>query len=249
MLKTSEAIKDFMNAVKFKKTNNEEPVYECSVCKDSGIIISREKILPEIKICVKCSEKWKMRRMFKESGITEYDYRRYTLEKFVTDTQEAIEMKELANRFLADKNAKGIGFFGNSGTGKTHICIAICQAMKRTHYYWQYRREIQKIKNAMYTDGNEYEKLMKTPTTANILYIDDLFKDAWDGIKLSNQDAQIMFQIINERYIKQLKTIISSEYSLNKIYKSNEAIGSRIYEMIKPYLMKVEGENRRIRWK
>lgn len=247
MIKTSRLVRDFMNVVKFQEFNDEEKNYECLDCKDTGFIISRSDTLPKITNCKKCFKKWEMRRIFKESGITEYDYQRYTLQSFITDTQEAQDMKKLAQKFLEDKNAKGIGFFGNSGTGKTHICIAICQAMKKKHHYWQYRREIQKIKNSMYTDRNEFERLMKISATANILYIDDLFKGAWDGTKLANQDAQIMFQIINDRYIKRLKTIISSENSLNRIYKANEAIGSRIYEMVKPYLMKVEGENRRIR--
>lgn len=99
----------------------------------------------------------------------------------------------------------------------------------------------------MYTNRDEYEKLIDLAAKTPILYIDDLFKDAFDGKRIDRQDCQIMFQIINDRYIRELKTIISSEYSLNLIFKANEAIGSRIYEMIKPYVIKIDGENRRIR--
>ena len=241
-------LKELSGGIKIKeKTFVGSKCYECKLCKDTGFIVVNTKSLPKLVPCSSCIEKWRMRRILKNSGITEYDYQRYTLEKFLTDTPEAIEMKELATKFLADEKAKGIGFFGRSGVGKTHICIGICQALNKEHRYWQYRREIQKLKNVMYTNRDEYEKLIDLAAKTPILYIDDLFKDAFDGKRIDRQDCQIMFQIINDRYIRELKTIISSEYSLNLIFKANEAIGSRIYEMIKPYVIKINGENRRIR--
>ena len=57
-------------------------------------------------------------------------------------------MYDLAQSFLKDDEAKGIGFWGNSGTGKTHICIAICNELLKkgiSHKYFNYRRDIQRL--------------------------------------------------------------------------------------------------------
>ena len=98
----------------------------------------------------------------------------------------------------------------------------------------------------MYKDLNSYLDMIETPKTKPYLYIDDLFKGALVGNDIAQQDKQIMFDIINERYVRNLPTIISSEYSLNQIAKSDEAIGSRIFEMLNPYIIKVTGVNRRL---
>ena len=98
----------------------------------------------------------------------------------------------------------------------------------------------------MFKDFDEYERLLFVPTTKPYLYIDDLFKGAVSGDEIAQQDKQVMFDIINMRYVKKLPTILSSEYSLKSITNADEAIGSRIYEMCYPHLLKVQGANRRL---
>ena len=49
-----------------------------------------------------------------------------------------------------------------------------------------------------------------------------------------------MFEIINYRYINKLPIIVSSEYSIDELLNFDEAIGSRIYEMCKDYLVEIE---------
>ena len=59
-------------------------------------------------------------------------------------------------------------------------------------------------------------------------------------------ELRITYDIINGRYINNLRTIFSSEYTVSEIMKIDEAIGGRIYEMVMPYGVKCEGYNRRI---
>lgn len=169
------------------------------------------------------------------------------MDSFKTDSLGAYSMKKLARNFLADPNAKGIGYFGKPGTGKTHICIAICQAMHREHHYWQYRREIQRLKGLMYKDIDRYDDAIETVTKLPYLYIDDLFKAAIVKGELSRQDREIMFDIINSRYLNHMPTIVSSEFTVGQILEADEAIGSRLSEMLNPYIYTMETErNRRL---
>lgn len=189
-----------------------------------------------------------MHRFLKGSGITPENYARYTMDSFKTDNLTAFKMKDLAVRFLQDPSATGIGYFGRPGIGKTHICIAICHELHREHHYWQYRREIQRMKAVMYKDLDRYDEMVNKVSRLPWLYIDDCFKGAIVNGVMANQDQQLMFDIINSRYVNRLPTIVSSEYPLGTILEADEAIGSRLAEMLKPYIFTVaEAQNRRLK--
>lgn len=220
----------------------------CSMCDGSGFVRGDWKDgRREIKACPVCAAKAAHEARLKRSGISRSDYERHTLDSFKADTNEARRMKAAAEYYIANaKPTQSIGFFGRPGTGKTHICIAICQAIKKPHYYWQYRAEIQKIKNAEYRLPEVYDELIRKPSTAGFLFIDDLFKGAVINGGLSMQDKQIMFDIINRRYMNQLPTIFSSELPLKKITEMDEGIGTRIEEMTGSYAIACTGVNRRV---
>lgn len=239
-----QAIKAIERIIKnLPKTPAKEPVYKCHYCLDRGYLVTNDG---RAEMCPECLKKAERKRWAKQSGITERDYQRYTLESFKADTREAKAMFAAATKFLADENATGLGVFGKSGAGKTHLCVGVCQALNAEHYYWQYRQEIQHLKGVMLNRYDEYEKLLKVPKERPNLYIDDLFKGAFKVGEIQQQDLQIMFDIIDARYRRRLPTIISSEYSLNDITKADEAIGTRIYDLCYPYMVKVTTGNRRL---
>ena len=239
----AEIIRNLTNGVTF-----EEPKpSSCPKCDGSGYIKSWENGISHIEECPICAARKAHEARLKLSGISKEDYERYTMASFKPDTEEARRMKAAAGYYLANaKKEQSTGYFGKPGTGKTHICIAICQASNRPHYYWQYRAEIQRIKNAAYRLPQEYDELIKKAATASFLYIDDLFKGAIINGGLSGQDKQIMFDIINRRYMNKLPTIFSSELPLKKIIALDEGIGSRIAEMTGIYAITCNGVNRRI---
>ena len=65
-------------------------------------------------------------------------------------------------------------------------------------------------------------------------------------IDVEREDLQVIFDIINARYLNHLTTIFSSEYKVLDIIAVDEALGSRIYEMVSPYGIFVQGENQRM---
>ena len=135
-------------------------------------------------------------------------------------------------------------FQGRPGSGKTHICTAICSDLMRKGknvYYMAWRDESRTLKSLMNSD--EIDEPMRKLKRISVLYIDDFMKGG-----MSDADVRLAFEILNARYNdSKLRTIISSEYSIEKILELDEALGSRIYERSKGYIMAAPSENWRMR--
>ena len=84
-------------------------------------------------------------------------------------------------------------------------------------------------------DSEYYKKSISKFQNCDILLIDDLFKG-----KVNDSDVNIMFEIINYRYINNLPMIINSEFLIDRLLYFDEAIGSRIYEMCRDYLVQIK---------
>jgi len=220
---------------------------ECEECNGLGYILKDVNGYLTAVEC-HCHKAKRIKAALLTSGINAEEYELKNLDTFIADNPMAEKMKDNAERFLSDPNARGIGFFGKSGIGKTHICIAICQELTKEkgliHKYFPYKSEMQKLKASFY-DAEDYERLMSRWVNCDVLYIDDLLKFALGKDGIRNQDLEITYDIINTRYLNRAMTIFSSEYSLAEITDIDEALGSRIFSMIHPYGVKCEGENRR----
>lgn len=86
----------------------------------------------------------------------------------------------------------------------------------------------------MSLDSERRSEIIASYKTAEILYIDDLFKvgKAADGTcNPTGADISLAFEIINHRYINHLPTIVSTEKTPQELVEIDEATGSRIIEM------------------
>lgn len=234
--------------------------YKCLDCKDTGFLAMDIKgeyhplidLMGSEAISVapcRCKLNEDIKTKMKYSGIDPIEYEKKRFETFKRDTQENTQMYELAQRFMENYDtACGCGFFGKSGTGKTHICIAICNALAQkciSHRYFSYRTEIHLLKALTYKH-EEYDKQFYDFANTTVLYIDDLFKLARTNRgDFDMQELQIMYDLINYRYINNKKIIVSSEYTVSEIRDIDEATGSRLFEMLDGYGMQVKGKNRR----
>ena len=97
-----------------------------------------------------------------------------------------------------------------------------------------YRDVITKIKQNM-LDAEYYSKLISKYQTCEVLLIDDLFKG-----KINESDINIMFEIINYRYLNFLPIIVSTEFNIDRLLSFDESVGSRLYEMCKDYVVEIE---------
>ena len=238
---------DFNN---FKPRKFEQPKteYKCEKCKDSGFIFFVDEKGNNMARECECRQRRITEARLRQSGISLEEFERKSLNTFRDDTPEAKRMKEMAIKYLGDENALGIGYFGKSGTGKTHICIAICQELINRGLksrYFSYRADMQKLLKSYYQA--EYWEQIQEYTDVDVLYIDDLLKFAKSTRgDILESELRVVYDVVNTRYINHKRTIFSSEYSVGEIIGIDEALGSRIYSMVNPYGMKCEGENRRI---
>ena len=246
---------DGLNATEGNR--NEEDGYNCKICRNKGFVAKLiENDNGTYSHCFadcKCVETRNSIMRMRRSGLKDI-IKDYTFDKFEDTENWQKAIKQAAMSYA--KEPEGWFFLGGqSGSGKTHLCTAICRefllAGKRVRYML-WRDDVVKIKGAV-TDSEEYSKVINQYKTADILYIDDLFKTGKDKDntvqKPTGADINVAFEIINYRYNNpELLTIISSELSEDELLDIDEAIGGRIYERAKSFTIgKSRDRNYRIK--
>lgn len=100
--------------------------------------------------------------------------------------------------------------------------------------YVQWRGDIPAIK-AKVNDAEAYAEAMHPLKTVRALYIDDFLKGG-----VTDADKNIAFDLLNARYINpDAITIISTELTIDRILSWDEAIGSRINQRAKDYMLNI----------
>lgn len=222
---------DLLNAQKGTLTG-----YDCACCQNKGVIYYEEDDGIYVVPCT-CMQIRKALKRIKDAGLEKL-VDKCTFERFSTEKPFQKAMVQLAKQYL---NNGGIGFFigGQSGCGKTHICTAVTgQLIYRgsNAVYMQWRDDSVKLKQL--ANDPIYESMIQRYKFCSVLYIDDLFKTQ-AGKSPTQADINLFFEIINQRYIQQERTIISSEWTLEQILDFDEACGSRIAELCADYIISI----------
>lgn len=190
-----------------------------------------------------CIVKKQALKRVRRSGLCEM-YDKLTMENYRPDADWQKRLKGKAEDYLAEK---GGWFFlcGQAGSGKTHLTCAIAHELLecgREVRYMMWRQEAPRLK-AMVNDRDEYERRMDDLIGCEVLVIDDLFKG-----NVSEADVNLAFELLNARYNAPSKrTIISSERDMADILAIDEAVGSRIAERARGYVLKTADVNLRLR--
>lgn len=193
--------------------------------RDDGSIYTKDCDCMKIRRCV-----WEMEKSGLKNIIKEKTFDTYTATE---EWQKAIKAGAVA---YADNPDGWLLFCGQPGSGKTHLCTAVCRHRLLAGdevRYMPWRDKIAEIK-AMSLDNERRAEILQGFKTAQILYIDDLYKvgRAADGSSNpTGADIGLAFEIINHRYINHLPTIVSTEKTPQELAEIDEATGSRIIEM------------------
>ena len=168
---------------------------------------------------------------------------RYTFDGYIADTAHRRKVKAAAKAFC-DTDSGWFYISGKSGSGKTHICTAICSRLMeqgKAVRYMLWRDASAELKGLL-TDAEEYQDRIRKLKTVPVLYIDDFLKGGH-----SEADMRLAFEILNSRYNdSRLRTVISSELSLFEILNLDEAVGGRIFERSKGFVLEAPAENVRL---
>lgn len=229
-----------MNSQQQKK-QQEMNYYKCSECNDTGWIYDT---VSNTAIVCKCVKKEISIVQFKKAGINIEDKdKSFNTFKTWNDTSKDLKNTGISyyTNFEKIKNDRknSILLCGNPGSGKTHILLALANNFISNReikvIYMNYREAITNFKQN-YLDKEAYYKEISKYQFAELLLIDDLFKG-----KITETDINIMFEIINYRYINRLPIMISTEYKIENLLGIDEGTSSRIYEMCKDYLVEIIG--------
>lgn len=210
--------------------------YDCPDCMNRGKFAYMREDGSVGFIDCKCLKIRQYISKMKRSGMGEA-IKRFTFENFIDTEPWQKKMKQGAMEYAV--HSKGwILFCGQCGCGKTHLCTAVANTLLLSGYdvqYMPWRTDTAMLKELSMTgEGAKREKYMDKLREVTVLFIDDFFKTGQqtDGSKKPTvADINIAFDIINYRYTKELKTIISTELLPSELAGIDEATCGRIVEM------------------
>lgn len=230
-----------------------EPEYECPDCKDSGIYSYIGEDGHEYARMCKCREMKMAKQIMERSGIAP-EMREIGFKQYITGSNGyLINGKTRAFNYFKDfqkiekSRNNSILLCGQVGAGKTHLGIAISNNLMELRIpvvYMPYRNVVTQLKQKI-TDEEAYETEITKYKEARVLFIDDMLKG-----RITESDVNIMFDIVNHRYLNFLPMIVTTEKAVDELLAFDEAIGSRILEMCKGnvvYFERGKGLNYRLR--
>lgn len=214
----------------------------CEKCKGTTWIFYTDDQGYEIAKPCECRERVIALNLLASSGISEEDSKK-GFNGFETFNEPAlITAKDTAvNYFQNFKSIEGerinsIMLCGSSGRGKTTLGLAIANNLINSGVgvrYMPYRDVVTALKQQIGSDNKYiYNDHMHKLKNARVLFIDDLLKG-----KITDSDINIMYEIINYRYLQRKAVIISTEKTMEQLLEFDEAIGSRLIEMSKGYIV------------
>ncbi len=230
---------------------------ECPVCQGTGWKEIDIKGISQVTRC-KCF-KSKSRSKLIEQGKIPGRYRLCTFESYENHHASQRVAKRIAEQFVKnypDVDDAGLFFIGNCGVGKTHLAVAIIQALIKTKgvpcVFFDFWDLLKSIQMSFSPDSDTSESEILSPVlNKEVVLLDDM-----GAHKVTDWRRDILTYIINKRYNEKKVTIITSNYPIEKPSNSNEdtledRIGnrlvSRLYEMCR--IVKIEGYDFRIRIK
>lgn len=215
------------------------PAYDCPKCLNRGDF-KRVDEKENLVVCdCECMRIRRYLRNIRKSGLSEM-LTRYTFGAWQCREPWQAELRDMALGYA--QNPQGwLCLSGTPGTGKTHLCTALCGALLERGFSVRYMlwKDVSISAKAAVND-EAYEAIVRPLKRVRVLYVDDFLKtgravDRMTGKRVKAEptvgDLNLAFDIINARYCdSHLLTVISTEMTLGEIISVDEATGSRIAE-------------------
>ena len=224
-------------------------VYKCPKCEDKGYYFGRINDDYTCVIDCECAQARLAEQLMQQSGLGEA-LKNQTFDTFVADGPVGKTIKDTARRYVdallhpENDSARVPWMFvgGNPGSGKTHICTAVCGELLRNNVpvrYMEWNEEARRLK--AYVNDPALDDHMEPYLNCRVLYIDDLFKGASGRLACTDADIRLAFSLLNTRYLRNLPVIISCEWELLKdLMPIDEGLFSRVYERARGYVLRIE---------
>lgn len=215
--------------------------FNCPLCKNKGWIAKRGQSTfdgkpCEVRVECECTERRHLYRRAQKNGLGMYLNK--TIDSYIVTDEWQAGIKKKAVQYMNDESGAWFLILGQSGAGKTLICSIIANDLlmnkKRTVLYITWTDFIGKLKRDMVSDNaDKVSVYLDRLKNVDVLFIDELLK------KYNDTDLRYIMEIINYRYAAGLKTIISSERSLNELLDIDEATTGRMIELAGDYVTNI----------
>lgn len=202
-----------------------------------------------------CKDIRSVERSFKSSKIT-FEFKLKTFDNFILEERPQIVRdayyfsKTYFENFqqIKEERQNSICLLGKPGSGKTHLLMAVANAIMETKYlydairfpsvlYFPWVEGFNEIKDDLSLTEERIKKMQKV----DLLFIDDMWKGRAKNGPTDFQIEQI-FAVINHRYMEKKPVLISSEKDIDEMCAIDEALGSRINEMCKDFRIILKGD-------
>ncbi len=220
---------------------NDTELDPCAECGGSGWLLGEENGVEIARRC-KCAEALERRRHLDKAGIPKR-YRHCTLESFELWNPEdptLAKARRSVQEFvdLYPSGEKGLLLMGSVGTGKTHLAVSALQQIMREKIplvrgrFADFASLVQEIQMTIDGPGSRGE-ILRPLIAADLLVLDEL-----GAGKTSPFVMDILYYLVNKRYLEDRVTIFTTNYSdfpkpgeESLTDRVSQRIRSRLHEM------------------
>lgn len=211
---------------------------------DRGIVLLDSGMA---KICA-CQKQKRLEKLFASSEITPAfrgkSFKGYDASKIPIGKKMLSCATEYANNFseIRQEENNWLVLLGEPGCGKTHLSMAVANQLIGQQVpvmYFQHVEGFSEMKDMLRSQSGIKERIDRMKR-AQLLVWDDLWKQK-QGQEPRPFEFDIVFEVLNYRYHNLLPAVISSEKLPKELLQIDTAIGSRILERGKNFLVVAEG--------
>ena len=171
-------------------------------------------------------------------------YAETTLENYEKRTVESEKAHDYMITLANHKSTQGAYIFGASGLGKTHLAIGLLRKKMeqgKTGIFVVVPELMESLRRCLRDNGDDFE-ILQALYNVDCLVLDDLGAE-----KATEWVAERLYLVINQRYLSNRMTVITSNCTLQEVKErlgeQGKRITSRVLEMCK--IIQLKGEDYR----
>lgn len=234
----------------YNDSEGKNPEFGCEKCKHRGYFMKLDADGFDVRVECECMRVARAAEIAEKSGMGALLSSK-NFENYKTDDDWQKRALEDAKRYASKDTNTSLLVSGQNGSGKTHLCTAICAELIRRGYTCRYISWTNFLKSFTAARFKEevYTRMLQDLREPQVLYIDDFLKTA-NKEKPSAQELRDAYEAINQRYYGGKRTIITCEWMSDELYALDSALGGRINEMTAESKIQIafkEGRDYRLR--
>lgn len=214
--------------------NYTAPVYTCEECRDSGILDGKWCDCFTKLLNAAASEELNASSPLRLCTFESFDLSLYpeTVDPMIGEKQRTVMEQNLRDcvKFAESFNGNGYGLLmlGDTGLGKTHLSLAIANAVIKSGYSVVYNStpELMRQLDKEFF-GRSDTDTMQLITNCDLLILDDLGAET-----KSDRYISMLYEIINARQNRQIPMIVNSNLAVEEIKnRYQDRIWSRLFSL------------------